>query len=196
MNHRHRLLAAALTTLVACAKTVPPPPSETVAAAETRDGVVVAEKLTVTAVVDRINQQTRMITLRGSDGEKKTFRVGDDVQNLPQVRTGDEVVVTYFESIAVRLKKQGTPGATVDEAVAAAAPGQLPSGAAVRTVKVSAEVVGVDRARNTITLKGPRGKTRTIKVQNRKDLEGVNVGETVQVALTEAVAIAVEKPGK
>ncbi len=45
-----------------------------------------------------------------------------------------------------------------------------------------------------MTLKGPRGKTRAIKVQNAKDLEGVNVGETVQVALTEAVAIAVEKP--
>ena len=194
MNHRHLLLAAGLATIVACARTVPPPPTETVTAAETKNGVIVAEKLTVTAVVDRIDQQTRMITLRGSGGEKKTFRVGDDVRNLPQVKKGDEVVVTYYESIAVRLKKQGTPGASVDEAVAAAAPGQLPAGAAVRTVKVSAEVVGIDRARRTVTLKGARGKTRTIKVQNAKDLEGVNVGETVQAALTEAVAIAVEKP--
>ena len=43
----------------------------------------------------------------------------------------------------------------------------------------------------SITFKGPAGNTRTIRVLHPEKLQGVNVGDTVEVTYTEALAIKV-----
>ena len=42
-----------------------------------------------------------------------------------------------------------------------------------------------------MTFQGPAGNTRTIKVLHPERLEGVNVGDTVDLTFTEALAIKV-----
>ena len=48
----------------------------------------------------KIDYKTRMVTLVGADGEPFTIKAGDEVKNLAQVKVGDEVVATYYQSIA------------------------------------------------------------------------------------------------
>ena len=61
---------------------------------------------------------------------------------------------------------------------------------------ITATVVGLDKRKGTITLKGPRGKTVTLTAREPKRLEPVKVGDLIEAVYTEAVAISVEKPSK
>jgi len=182
--------------LVGCAqKPVPPPPPPTVEqhVEKVPGGVQVSDVVTATAVVKKIDQRNRIVTLLGSDGQQQTLHVGPEVQNLPQVRRGDHVVVQYTESVALRLKKPGgPPHATVEQEVARAEPGQMPGAEAAQVVKATAKIVRIDRVGQTATLVGPRGKRFTVKVKDPAMLDRVRVGDRVQATYRESLAIAVQ----
>jgi len=152
---------------------------------------------TVTATVESIDLATRAVTLKGPDGKVMGLKVGEEVKNLPQVKVGDKVTVTYYESIAAQIIKPGTgPASAAQQAVATAKPGEKPAGAMVQQVTVVAAVEAIDKTTQHVTLKGPEGNTVEVKVKNPKNLEGVKVGDEVAITYTEAMAISVEKPKK
>ena len=62
-------------------------------------------------------------------------------------------------------------------------------------VRVRGTVAAVDKDNRTITLKGPKGRTITLDVQDPSKLEVVKVGDPVVAAYMEAVAIQVKKAG-
>lgn len=152
---------------------------------------------TVTATVESIDLATRAVTLKGPDGKVMGLKVSEEVKNLPQVKVGDKVTVTYYESIAAQIIKPGTgPASAAQQAVATAKPGEKPAGAMVQQVTVIATVEAIDKTTQHVTLKGPEGNTVEVKVKNPKNLEGVKVGDEVAITYTEAMAISVEKPKK
>lgn len=152
---------------------------------------------TVTATVESIDLATRAVTLKGPDGKVMGLKVSEEVKNLPQVKVGDKVTVTYYESIAAQIIKPGTgPASAAQQAVATAKPGEKPAGAMVQQVTVVAAVEAIDKTTQHVTLKGPEGNTVEVKVKNPKNLEGVKVGDEVAITYTEAMAISVEKPKK
>lgn len=165
---------------------------------KTGDGVRVSDKVTMRATVVAINHETRMVTLRGEEGNEQTIKIGPEARNLGQVRKGDEVVATYYESIAVKLRKPGeaSPGVTTAQNVVRAAPGEKPGGVLGETVSVTATVQKVDRQQQAVTLKGPEGNVVTVKVLDPERLAKVKEKDLVEVTYTEALAIAVEKPAK
>lgn len=59
----------------------------------------------LTAKVEKIDYQTRMVTLKLPAGDTMIIKVGDQVKRLKDVVAGDEVVVTYTEAIAISVKK-------------------------------------------------------------------------------------------
>jgi hypothetical protein len=151
----------------------------------------------VTATVESVDLATRMVTLKGPEGKLMEFRAGEEVKNLPQVKVGDQVVMTYYESIAAQILKPGTdPGVVAQQAIATAKPGEKPAGAAAQQVTVTATVEAIDENREYVTLKGPKGKSTAVKVRDPKNLEGVKVGDTVMITYTEALAVSVEPAGK
>ena len=81
-----------------------------------------------TATVQAIDQSTRMVTLKGPKGNSITFKAGDDVRNLAQVKVGDLVTFTYFESLAVRVLKEGEafPASGKSASMSRAEPGKKP----------------------------------------------------------------------
>src|SRR3954465_14808406 len=56
-----------------------------------RPGGQDAKLTSMVATVEALDQEKRMITLRGPNGGRMTFKVGDRVKNLNQVHTGDKV---------------------------------------------------------------------------------------------------------
>jgi hypothetical protein len=56
-------------------------------------------------------------------------------------------------------------------------------------------VTHVDRAKQTVTLRGADGNSATVPVKDPAQLEHVAVGDLVEVTATQALAIAVEEPG-
>lgn len=177
----------------------PPEPTVSIAAdvQEEDDRVERSQSVSVTAVVEDVDVEKRLVTLRGPEGKVTTIEVDESVRNLPQVRKGDTVRVEYYESIAIQLAKPGeveVGDAAVAEEMARSKPGDKPGGISARAVTIVAMVEAIDKTNGTVTLKGAEGESRTIKAQNPANLDKIKVGDTVQITYTEAVAIAVEKP--
>jgi len=170
--------------------------------APTREPVTIQrqEVVSATATVEKIDHKTRMVTLRGTDGRMLSFRAGEEVRNLPQVRVGDQVVATYFQALAAEVRKptdeeQANPKLLV-EAGERAPLGARPAAAGASTLRVVATITGIDRAAQEVTLTGPEGRSLTVKARNPQNLAAVKVGDTVVITYTESVAISVEPVAK
>lgn len=159
---------------------------------------VVKERVAVmTATVDAIDLEKRLVTLKGPKGEKKTIAVGPEARNLPQVKVGDLVTVKYYESMAVEVIKPGdATGAGQSSAIVRAKAGERPGGVATRTATVTATVTAIDKKKGTLTLKGPEGNLVTAKAEDPKNLDKVKVGDDLMITVTEALAISVEPAKK
>jgi len=153
----------------------------------------IGRKRLATAEVIAIDLPTRMVTLKGPKGNELTVHADDRVRNLPQVRVGDRVDVSYQESLLWNVKRasDGNPGASVQSGAVSAKPGDKPAGAAANRVNMTATIEAIDQANGTVTLKGPQGNSRTIKARDPKNLQRVQVGDLVDITYTEAVAVRV-----
>ena len=159
-------------------------------------GESVISSVQVTATVTKIDRKTREVTLRASDGQEYEFVADEAVKNLPQVKKGDVVTATYAEALAWEVKKGGAAGVDATVAAGAAPIGEKPAAAAGRQVKVTVSIVAIDPKVPSVTFKGPAGNTKTIKVKYPEKLKGVNVGDTVDITYTEAIALKVEEAPK
>jgi Cu/Ag efflux protein CusF len=145
-----------------------------------------------TATVQAVDLEKRTVTLKGEQGNIFDLKVGEQAKNLPQVKVGDLVTVQYYESLAFEVTKPGqavAAGATTG--VASAKPGEKPAGVAAGQATIVATVEAIDAKNHYVTLKGPDGKAKEIKVKDPKNLVNVKVGDQVAITYTEALAIEV-----
>jgi hypothetical protein len=154
------------------------------------EGVIAAVE--VTATVTKVDQVSREVTVRTEDGQEHSFVASEDVKNLPQLKAGDVITATYAEAFVYEVKKGGAP-VDAETAVAggSAASGMKPAGEIARQTTVTVLITAIDRETPTVTFKGPAGNSLTIKVLHPEKLEGVSVGDTVEITYTEALAIKV-----
>lgn len=150
-----------------------------------------------TATVQDVDLEKRVVTLKGEEGNVFDLKVGEQAKNLPQVKVGDLVTVQYYESLAFEVSKPGQAvGAGTSSSVASAKPGEKPAGIAAGQTTIVATVEAIDAKKNYVTLKGPDGKAKEIKVKDPKNLVNVKVGDQVAITYTEALAISVETAKK
>ena len=148
----------------------------------------------VAAVVEAINAQTRIVTLRSlTRNASVVMEVGDEVRNLDQVKVGDRVVVEFLEALAVDLKKGGgmTPSADVAVGAARAKLGEKPAGMLGGELQVVATILAIDADEPSVTLRGPEGKVIEVLVQHPEKLAEVDVGDQVVITYKRAVAVAI-----
>jgi hypothetical protein len=150
----------------------------------------------VTATVTKINHKTREVTLKAADGREASFVADTAVQNLDQVKKGDVVTATYTEALAYEVRKGGKPAVQTTTAAAAAPIGAKPAGVIGQNTTVTVSIVAIDLQAPSVTFKGPDGYTKTLKVKSADKLQGVKVGDMVDIGYTEAIAIRVDKAQK
>jgi len=155
--------------------------------------VAVAEAVRLSASVQAIDKDKRLVTLKRKDGSSFVVTAGPEVKNFDQIKVGDEVVLRYVEALTLELKKgSGAIREKVErEAGAVAQPGEKPGAAVGRQVTVVANVVAKDAKRQTIRLRGVE-RTIDLKVPDPKQFKLVKVGDQVEATFTEAVALSVE----
>lgn len=169
------------------------------AAAEGKKPSVKKERTTtVTATVEAVDMDKRIVTVKGPEGNSVDIVAGPQVKNLAQVKVGDNVDVTYYESIAVKVYKAGEAPQGSSATVAAerlAKPGDKPSGIVGSQVTITATVESISPNKTSVTLKMADGKLKAVKIQDKKNLDNVKVGDEVVITATETLAVAV-KPAK
>jgi hypothetical protein len=193
----HKSILPAIALAAALAFTGTPAHAQTTTA-NNLGGVGTTQTVTARAKVRAINQKTRDVTLVGPEGGVFTVHAGDQVQNLAQVKKGDTVVVHYTRSIVLVLSSPGepTPPNTATVSGGTAAPGSLPAGQVSGRLVLTGTVVGVDPDAHTLSLVNPKGgRVVTVEVtdpQRQAQLSHVNVGDSLTVIYTAALAVAVE----
>jgi Cu/Ag efflux protein CusF len=149
---------------------------------------------TATATVQAIDYTARTVTLRNEAGEEDTFAVGPDVQRFNEIKVGDKVRMTYYESIAYSLRKPGdkTPPSTESAAVVAAK-GKLPGATISQQMTTTVTVKSVDPKVPSITVVTADGRTVSRRVEQAKNLEGVKPGDRIDITYTQALVTSLER---
>jgi hypothetical protein len=130
------------------------------------------------------------------NGNVHSFIAGDEVKNLPQVKKGDIITAVYTEAIAYEVKKHGKAGVTTTSASQSAQPGSKPAAVMAQQTTVTVKITAIDTQAPTVTFMGPKGNKETIKVRDPKNLNGVKVGDMVDITYTESLAIKVDEAPK
>jgi ribosomal 50S subunit-recycling heat shock protein len=160
-------------------------------------GATVVASVSATATVTSINQTTREVTVKTEDGVEHSFVASKDVKNLAQVKKGDIITVKYTEALAYQVRKHGeASGVSTTQAAASAAPGAKPAATVAQQTSVTVTITAIDPTIPTVTFTGPKGNSKTIKVQDPQKLVGVKVGDLVDLTYTEEIAIKVDPAPK
>ncbi|SAL80953.1 hypothetical protein [Caballeronia telluris] len=151
----------------------------------------------MTATVVGIDRATRTVTLKTRQGKIVELEVTEEARNFDQIALGDVVTVAYSESLTVSLmNEKGIASHTEQGSEQRSAPGAKPGGKIGREVTIVADVVAVNQKTKTVTLKGPKGNTVDLKVEDPERLKRIHKGDQVEAVYTEALAISVEPAAK
>ena len=157
-----------------------------------------SEAVMLTATVQAVDLKARTVTLKGPKGKVETVKVDPSIQALDKLKVGDEVVAKYYEALAWDVKKAGQstmkPGIT--EAVGVGKEAGAGTAIGERKVRMVVTITAIDPAAPAVTVKEPDGPSSVIKVKNPKNLEGVKVGDQVEVTFTQALAVSLEPAPK
>ena len=183
--------------LPALAQTHPPAAKAAVVAASSPGQATMAAAVTVSATVEAIDKATRQVTLKGPQGKLNTITAGPEVRNFDQVKVGDVVTVRYMEALSLTLMKDGKElrGMTETPGAARSAAGERPAGVVANRTEVTANVIALDAATQTVTLKGPT-RTVDLKVPDAGQFKLIKVGDQIKAVFTEALALSVEPAKK
>lgn len=158
-----------------------------------KPGNIEIMELTLEAVVEAVDYDTRQLTLKDAQGNSVTIEVDEQVQNLPQVEVGDTLEIQYIETVAMQAfaADEAEPGAAAVVAGARAEAGEKPGAVAVAETAVVVTIEAIDKETQAVTLKNKEGESWTVKARNPENLEKVVVGDKVLIVHTQAIGIGI-----
>jgi Cu/Ag efflux protein CusF len=154
-----------------------------------------AEVATITATIEAIDASTREVTLKNAKGELTTIYAGPEVQRFSELKVGDKVTMRYTEAMVAEIKSAGQAAAPgKEETNIVRGTGPQPGGTATRKMTTTVTVLAIDGKAPAVSVKTEDGRTVSFRVADASNLEGVKVGDRVQITYTQALAVSVESP--
>ena len=151
----------------------------------------------VDAVVTKVDSKTRTVTLKDKDGTVTNFVAGPEIKNFPQIKVGDRLTVTHELAVVIELLKVNNQGirSEVQTTSQTSAPlGSKPASVISNTTTIIATVIGIDRQKLTISVKGPKGKPDIYRIKNAALLKDIAVNDEVKIVLYDAMAASFTAP--
>jgi hypothetical protein len=156
--------------------------------------VTQTEGVEMTALIDAIDYTARLVTLRTKDGETETIHVGPEVKRLAELKAGQTVTFRYYESTAYVIRKPGqtAPAPGTGDPKMERGKGAKPSGTIAQQETATVTITAIDAKVPSVTVLTEDGRKVSFKVDDKKNIEGLKVGDKVDVTYTEAVMISVK----
>ena len=151
----------------------------------------------VDAVVTKVDNKTRTVSLKDKDGTVTNFVAGPEIKNFPQIKVGDRLTVTHELAVVIELLKVNNQGirSEVQTTSQTSAPlGSKPASVISNTTTIIATVIGIDRQKLTISVKGPKGKPDIYRIKNAALLKDIAVNDEVKIVLYDAMAASFTAP--
>ena len=182
------VLGLMMLCLVACSKKAPQSsdqPAEPLVSSSEVESTV--------AKVEAVDLKARKVTLSSLQGDLFIIHVGKEAVNLPQVKKGDMVDISYGRELKVWMAEPGEVLNEESAVVIRAKPGSKPQGMGVRETSVTAKILALDKTNELAKLEFANGNVVVVKVENPANLNKVNVGDTLAISYLEVLDIAVRK---
>jgi hypothetical protein len=157
-----------------------------------------AALIQVSASVESVDVEKRLITLKGSEGNTGVYHVGTEVKRLAEIHAGDKIRGDYSIGFVAEFREP-TPQEKSDPLVFAEVTHRGPStnppqGAISRVLRVVTTIDAIDAGKGTVTVKGPLGGRVTAEVQDKSLIPTVKVGQSIIATFSETLLLTVE-PG-
>ena len=164
--------------------------------AQDKPSVFQSRTATMQAVVEEIDHDTRIVTVRKPDGSTVTFTPSPDVRNLDQVSVGDVLLAEYTQSVSISVHAAGdsvSPASGEIAGIARTEEGAMPGMAAIDSQVTIAKVAAIDLEQNTYKLQFDDGSFREFVAMNPANLRMADVGDVVVIEVTETLVATVEE---
>lgn len=160
------------------------------AAQPEKPSISATQNIKISTVVEAIDYETKMVTLKGPQGNLRTIRA-ENTPNLEEVQVGDQVNVEYLQNVTIEVfaSDGAEPSEGVMTAKAVNTPDQAPGGMEMTTHVITATVAEINLEANTFKLNMPGGEIREFTAVDPENLRRAAVGDLVVATYTEAVAI-------
>src|SRR4029453_8710373 len=161
--------------------------------------VASADTGTHTAAAVSIDKPNRHLVLKNNkDGKTETITVPPEVERFDAIKVGDVITARYIESALIRLVDPNEPASSqaAAEVGLTRRPGEKPGGTIAKQVNVKVKVKAIDKAAPSLTVEVPSGDVVSFKVEDKKRLEKLKVGDQIDITYTEALMITVDPAKK
>jgi Cu/Ag efflux protein CusF len=150
------------------------------------------EVIETTAEIVAIDHDDRLITLEGEDGETDVIFAGPEVKRFDELKVGDKVTFRYYESLVTSIRKPGDVPPNPSEPAIVRGSGPKPSATMSEQLNAAVTVKAVDPNVPSVTFQTDDGRTMSIKVADKKNIQGLKAGDRVDVTYTAALMITVK----
>ena len=159
-----------------------------------QDKEIPGDMVTRSVTIEAIDHGTRTLTVKQDDGTFLTFEVSNDVKRFDQLKVGDTITAKYYTNLVLRLKKPGEKDVDASADKETKNPTRV-GGTIAKQRTITATITQLDPKIPSITFTGPNNWKYSSKVQDRKAIENVKVGDKVDITWTEALLVSLD-PGK
>jgi hypothetical protein len=150
---------------------------------------VAVTESTITATVDRVERSSRVLTLRSAGNVVRTVYVDPSVKAFDDLKAGDVITVRYAESVVVQVRPGAAPSAARDTTAEAQKAGKP----VIQQSKAVVTIEGIDPQGLSIEYRTKDGLKIMRPVFDKRLLEGLHVGDRIEVTLTRERAVSVER---
>ena len=150
-------------------------------------------------VVEALDVEKRLITLKDPQGNTGTYEVGEEVQRLAEIKVGDTIHAEYTVGAVAELREptaeeKAAPMTEVTSTARGTADAP-PAGGVGRVVKAVASIESVDPATQSVTVKGPEQGLVTVHVEDPAVFNNLKVGSPLVVTFAEKLVLSVTPKG-
>ena len=162
--------------------------------AQAQKPATLTDAVELTTKIEAIDHAKRLVTLKDKDGETETIYCGPEVKRFDELKVGDTVTFRYQESIAYAIRKPGQPSTLPAETgpKVTRGTGPKPGGTLAQQETATVTIKAIDPKVPSVTVLTEDGRTVSFKVEDKKNLKDVKVGDKVEVTYTQAVMISVK----
>ena len=157
---------------------------------------VTREQITLRGTVEAVDPTARTVRIRGDRGNVVTVDIPKTVAPFDQLQVGDVVSVVYYDRVSVRPKPAGEAPVDRTDPPSTTPATDAIAGATVASQRVTTVTITAwDSGTRVVTFTGPTGTVYTRRLADTTPssvMDGIKVGDRVDVTRTEAVRLAVD----
>ena len=148
---------------------------------------VATRESTTTATVEKVEKSIRLVTLRGDGNTMLSVYADPSITAFDALKVGDVVTVHYLESVVVQVRRDAKLADVVDSTNDA----KKTNSNVIHQLRAVVTIEEIDSQGLTVTYRTSDDRKMVHFVQDKKLLDGLHVGDRIEVTLTRERALSI-----